>query len=269
MKRSCNEKEVDMPTALITGASSGIGAAFARQLAREKNDLVLVARRADRLEALAQELEAAHGIKATVLPADLGRTEAPAEVAAELAKRGIKVDLLINNAGLGHHAAFLDAAPQADHQMIDLNITALVALTRQFLPGMVERGQGGVINVASTAAFQPIPFMAVYAATKAFVLSFSEGLAEEVGPRGVKVVCLCPGPTESEFTAVAQLKTDMVEKVSMMTSEAVAAEGLSALKAGRAVQIAGFVNALAALGPRFVPRGIVTKMAGMLFKPNH
>jgi short-subunit dehydrogenase len=152
--------------------------------------------------------------------------------------------------------------------MIDLNITALTAMTRQFVPGMVERKQGGILNVASTASFQPIPFMGVYAATKAYVLSLSEALAEELAPHGVKVSCLCPGPTETEFTAVAEFKTDITEKAPMMSAEAVAAEGLAALRAGRAVQVPGVMNALTAMSPRFLPRGLVTKVTGMLFKPN-
>jgi hypothetical protein len=257
-----------MPTALITGASAGIGTAFARLLAKDKHDLVLVARRADRLEALRTEIEAAHGVKVLCVPADLNRPEAPAEIAAQVAQAGIQVDILVNNAGLGKHGAFATASWETDRSMIDLNITALTALTHQFLPGMVERKQGGVLNVASTAAFQAVPYMGVYAATKAYVLSFSEALAEEVAPHGVKVTCLCPGPTASEFTAVAEFKTDMAEKAPMMSAEAVAAEGLAALRSGRAVQVPGLMNALTALSPRFLPRGLVTKVTGMIFKPN-
>jgi short-subunit dehydrogenase len=257
-----------MPTALITGASSGIGAAFARLLAKDKHDLVLVARRADRLEALRAEIEPAFGVKVLCVPADLNRPEAPAEIAAKVAEAGLQVDVLVNNAGLGKHGPFVAASWEADRSMIDLNITALTAMTRQFVPGMVERKQGGILNVASTASFQPIPFMGVYAATKAYVLSLSEALAEELAPHGVKVSCLCPGPTETEFTAVAEFKTDITEKAPMMSAEAVAAEGLAALRAGRAVQVPGVMNALTAMSPRFLPRGLVTKVTGMLFKPN-
>jgi short-subunit dehydrogenase len=257
-----------MPTALITGASSGIGAAFARLLAKDKHDLVLVARRADRLVALREEIERDHGVKVACVPADLNRPEAPAEIAARVAEQGMVVDVLINNAGLGKHGAFATASWEIDRSMIDLNITALTAMTRQFLPGMVERKTGGVINVASTASFQPIPYMGVYAATKAYVLSLSEALAEEVAKDGVKVVCLCPGPTESEFTAVAEFKTDITEKAPMMTAEAVAADGLAAFRAGRVIQIPGMMNALTAISPRFLPRAVVAKVTGMLFKPN-
>ncbi|MDB5099098.1 MAG: short-chain dehydrogenase [Cyanobacteria bacterium RYN_339] len=257
-----------MPTALITGASSGIGAAFARLLAKDKHDLVLVARRADRLDALREEIVAAHGVKVLCVPADLSLPEAPAAIAAKVTEAGLVVDILINNAGLGKHGAFTTASWEIDRSMIDLNITALTAMTRQFLPGMVERKTGGVINVASTASFQPIPYMGVYAATKAYVLSLSEALAEEMAPHGVKIVCLCPGPTESEFTAVAEFKTDITEKAPMMSAEAVAAEGISAFRAGRVIQIPGMMNALTALSPRFLPRSMVAKVTGMIFKPN-
>lgn len=257
-----------MPTALITGASSGIGAAFARLLVKDGHDVVLVARRANRLEELAAELAGIREGCATVLPADLARPEAPAEIKAELDRRGVTVDLLINNAGLGRHGAFVEQDQAADRQMIDLNVTALTAMTREFLPGMVERKHGGVINVASTAAFQPIPFMGVYAATKGYVLYLSEALAEEVGRHGVKVVCLCPGPTETEFTAVAQFKTDVVERAPMMSAETVARDGLAALRAGRPVTIPGMLNALVAFTPRLAPRGMVAKLSGLVFKPN-
>lgn len=255
-----------MPTALITGASSGIGAAFARRLAKEGYDLVLVARRQDRLEALAAECT---GVTTTVVPADLARPEAPDEIYAELEQRGIQVDLLINNAGLGKHGPFVQLDNAADRQMIDLNITALTAMTRRFVPGMVERKNGGVINVASTASFQPIPFMSIYAATKAYVLYFSEGLAEELAPHGVKVSCLCPGPTETEFTAVAEFRTDVVERAARfsMSADEVAAQGLSALRSGRRVHVTGLVNFLTTQSPRITPRILVSKISGLLFKP--
>jgi short-subunit dehydrogenase len=255
-------------TALITGASSGIGADFARALAKDGYDVILVARRADRLQALADELKATREMRAEVIPADLVAPGAAAQVSKAVADLGLHVDLLVNNAGLGNHGPFIESAVEVDQKMIDLNISALTSLTHAFVPGMVERGQGGVINVASTASFQPIPFMAVYAATKAYVLFFSEALAEEVGPKGVKVVCLCPGPTQTEFVEVAEFKTDVINRVPMMSSAAVVREGLDALKAGRTVQVAGLMNAMQAMAPRFAPRSVVTKISGMLFKPN-
>lgn len=257
-------------TALITGASSGIGAAFARALAQEGYTLVLVARRVERLEALAAELRSAHGVRAEVLPADLLAPGASSTIAQAARDLGLDVDLLINNAGVGIHGAFESATAEDDLRMITLNITSLTELTRAFLPGMLERGRGGILNVASTAAFQPIPYFAVYAATKAYVLSFSEALAEEVGGRGVKVSCLCPGPTETEFNAVSGVgQLDVASKAPTMSAEAVAADGLAALRGGRAVQVAGFMNAVGASATRFIPRQWLAKAAGTIFKPSH
>lgn len=255
-------------TALITGASSGIGAAFARALAKDGYDVILVARRADRLLALADELKGTRAMRAEVLPADLAVPGAAQKVFEQVQALGLQVDLLINNAGLGTHGPFVESTLEADQKMIDLNISALTSLTRVFLPGMVERRFGGVLNVASTAAFQSIPYFAVYAATKAFVLSFSEALAEEVSGHGVKVSCLCPGPTQSEFADHAEFKTDLVSRVPMMSAEDVVRDGLDALRAGRPVQVAGLMNAMQAFAPRFAPRSVVTKISGLLFRPN-
>jgi len=255
-------------TALVTGASSGIGAAYARALAARGYDLILVARRADRLQTLADELKAAHGLRAEVLPADLLQRETPAGLVRDVAALGMQVDLLVNNAGLGVHGAFLAATAEDALRMIDLNIASLTAMTHAFAPAMVERKGGAIINVASTAAFQAIPFMGVYAATKAYVLAFSEAIAEELRPHGVTVQCLCPGATESEFAVVAQFKTDAPEKAPTMTAEAVVAESLNALAGGRAVHVAGMLNQLGALSTRMVPRFVATKLAGQIFKPN-
>lgn len=253
-------------TALVTGASSGIGVEFARQLASTGHDLVLVARRVERLEALASEL-AASGARVEVLPADLTRPEAPAEIEAELAARGLVVDVLVNNAGLGGHGAFATAPWPKDATMIDLNVRALTELTKRFLPGMLERGAGGVLNVASTASFQSMPYFAVYAATKAYVLSFSEALAEEVGPLGVSVTCLCPGPTQTEFVERAEFQSDIIHKAPYMSAAEVASEGLAGLRAGKRVVVPGPLNALQAAAPRFFPRGIYTRIVGAIFKP--
>ncbi len=255
-------------TALVTGASSGIGAAFARALARDRHDLILVARRADRLHTLADELRGTHGVRVEVLPADLVKPEAASELAEAVKALGMQVDLLVNNAGMGVHGPMLDLTNEDDARMITLNISALTALTRAFTRGMVERRTGAVINVASTAAFQPVPYFAVYAATKAYVLSYSEALAEELRPFGVNVQCLCPGSTESEFVEVAQFKSDMHTKAPIMSAEAVVAESLGALRAGRSVQVAGVLNQIGTLGPRFLPRALITKISGTLFKPN-
>ncbi|HEY6236260.1 MAG TPA: SDR family oxidoreductase, partial [Candidatus Elarobacter sp.] len=190
-----------MSTALITGASSGIGEAFARALAARGEDLVLVARSAERLEALAAELSAKHGVRAHVLPADLSDPKAVDALVAELTARGLTVTTLINNAGFGTHGEFasLDAARERDEVIV--NVLAPVQLTHALLPAMVARKSGAIVNVGSTASFQPVPYMAVYGATKAFLLSFSEALAEEVRAHGVRVVALCPGQTDTAFFA--------------------------------------------------------------------
>ena len=195
------------PVALITGASAGIGLEFALRLAERGYDLILVARRRDRLLELAAQVRSGHGeVRAEVIAADLSGAASAATVAAEVARLGMHVDLLVNNAGFGTHGYFETLSTEREHEEIALNVATLVGLTHAFLPAMLARGRGGVINVASTAAFQAVPYMAVYGATKAFVRSFSEALYEEVRGRGVRVLALCPGPTATEFfdTAVAR-----------------------------------------------------------------
>ncbi|HEX4442376.1 MAG TPA: SDR family oxidoreductase [Galbitalea sp.] len=186
-------------TVLITGASSGLGAEFARQLAARGAHLVLVARRKDRLEALKSELEAAHAIEATVVAADLTAPDAASALAAELERLALPIHSLINNAGFGTHNAFSDEDAVQIHNEVTLNVTALVDLTRQFWPRLVQQGTGVLVNVASAAAFQPIPKMAIYGATKAFVLSFTEALWYEAMGSGLKVLAFCPAATETEF----------------------------------------------------------------------
>ncbi len=186
-------------TALVTGASAGIGAEFARALAARGSDVILVARSQERLRALADELARDFGVRAEVIAADLTRADAARDLYAEAEVRGLTVDLLINNAGFGTHGPFETLAPARDHAEVMLNVAAVVDLTHLFLPAMLKRGDGAVINVASTASFQPVPYMAVYGATKAFVLSFSEALWAECRGRGVRVLALCPGTTATEF----------------------------------------------------------------------
>ncbi|GAA5440743.1 hypothetical protein Dcae01_02263 [Deinococcus caeni] len=192
-------------TALITGASSGIGESLARQLAAHGAHLILVARTEDRLHALAAELGARYRVQVHVLPADLNRPGAAAELHAAVQARGLNVDILVNNAGLGGYGEFSAQPPAEIDRMIAVNIGALTGLTRAFLPDMLARGRGRVLNVASTAAFQPGPLMAVYYATKAYVLSFSEAVAEEVAGSGVFVTALCPGPVQTGFQAVIRI----------------------------------------------------------------
>lgn len=246
-------------TALITGASGGIGEAFARKLATAGYDLILVARSADKLHALAQELATAHRITATGLPADLSQSDAPQQIYTAVQEQGLTVDLLINNAGYATYGKFYEADLQKELNMIQLNITTLVDLTYRFLPGMVARRRGRILNVASTAAFQPGPLMAVYYASKAFVLSFSEALANEVEGTGVTVTALCPGPTASGFQARAAMEESKLVQSGLMTVEAVVERGYAGLLAGETVVIPGLYNQLGALAPRFLPRKLITR----------
>lgn len=252
-----------MPTALITGASSGIGEAFARALAARGDDVVLVARSARRLEALAAELSAKHGVRADVLPADLADPGAGDALVAELTARGLTVATLINNAGFGTHGAFaqLDAARERDEVMV--NVLAPVVLTRALLPGMIARKSGAIVNVGSTASFQPVPYMAVYGATKAFVLSFSEALAEEVRAHGVRVVALCPGQTDTAF--FERIEESRVGRA--RTAQQVVATALRALARGRVVAVDGFANYALANANRLAPRRLVARVAAMMQRP--
>lgn len=252
--------------AVITGASAGLGVHFAENLAAARRDLLLVARRADRLDALAARLRAEHGITVDVIAIDLSAPDAPRALIDQAHARGLSITMLINNAGFGARGAFdgLDLARQAE--MIDLNCRALMALCHLVLPGMIARGQGEILNVASTAAFQPGPWMAVYYATKAFVLSFSEALHEEVKDKGVRVSALCPGPTRTEFADVADMSDSELFKRFASDANAVAREGLAALRANRAVKVSGVLNAVMAGSIRFTPRGLARRIAGSLQK---
>lgn len=245
--------------ALVTGASAGLGVEFARQLQKRGHALVLVARRKDRLQALAKELGNARAV--TI---DLSKGNTTAKLMADLEANGETVDLLVNNAGFGLIGQFakLDAGRQ--REMIDLNIATLTELCRAVAPAMIERKQGGIINVASTAAFQPGPKMAVYFATKAFVLSLSEALHEELKPHGIKVTCLCPGPTRTEFGDVAGFGGNgMFDKLAMESASVVTA-ALEGLDRNKAVVIPGWVNKVGATSTRFAPRFVVRKIAGAI-----
>jgi short-subunit dehydrogenase len=250
--------------ALITGASAGIGVEFARRLAARGYDLVLVARRRDRLDALAREIVAAHPrVRVDVIAQDLLEPSAIERIATELAAANVAVDLLVNNAGFGAHGAFAQSDPASGANQIALNVAALVALSRAFVSGMVARGRGGIINVASTAAFQPLPQMAVYGATKAFVLSFSEALHEEVRRSGVRVLALCPGATDTEFFGIAGESAAVGTKRDVRD---VVETGLRAFASKRAVAIDGLLNAALATGVRFMPRAAVRRTSAVLMK---
>ena len=251
-------------TVLITGASSGIGLELAKCFAADGARLVLVARNTAALEALAAELRGKHRIEVRVLAADLAQPETTERIFAELKAGGVTVDVLVNNAGFGTHGEFVETPLERQLEMVQVNITTLIQLTGLFLPGMIERRRGGVLNVASTAAFQPGPRMAVYYATKAFVLSFSEAIAEEVAGLGVTVTALCPGPTKTNFGRVANFRgSDSVLRAAM-TAEAVARHGHKAFRRGRFVVISGLQNLLPTLLVRLLPRIVIRKIVKWL-----
>ena len=248
-------------TALITGASFGIGTEFARIFAREGYNLVLVARSADKLRQLASELEKAHGTRSLILAADLTDPGAAAYVLDQTTRADIQVDVLVNNAGFGQYGLFAENDLEECLRQIQLNITTLTHLTRLYLPAMIERKSGGILNVASTAAFQPGPLMAVYFATKAYVLHFSEALANELHGTGVSVSCLCPGATVTEFHKRAKATGMNLLKFGAMDASDVAEDGYRAFVAGKPVVISGFKNWLLAQSVRFSPRRLVTAIA--------
>lgn len=239
-------------TALITGASSGIGYEFSQLLAAEGYNTVLVARRQDKLETQATELRQKYSGEVTVLARDLIDPAASAEIFDELQDRGIQVDVLINNAGFGDHAAFAQADTGKLLDMLQLNVVALTHLARLFLPGMLERGRGSILNLGSTGSFGPAPYMAAYAATKAYVLSLSEALHEETKNSGVTVTALCPGYTRTGFQETAGVAPD-----NLMTAAEVARQGLEGLQRGQAIVIPGFQNQMLALSAKLLPRSIV------------
>src|ERR1700757_2007867 len=251
--------------ALVTGASAGIGAALATQLAAGGTHLVLTARRRGRLEELSNKLKAAHGIQTEIFPADLAESAAPDKIYEFTRQKGIVIDLLINNAGFGQYGELTKVETQRLLDMVKVNCTAVVHLTRLFLPDMVTRGRGDVLILASTAAFQAVPFVSTYAATKAFDLFLAEGLAEEMKPYGIRVCALCPGSTESEFHAIAGQEEFTGSK--QETAEKVARTGLQALAAGKSYVISGWANYLGAHSQRIAPRRAVTRIAASMFRP--
>ena len=246
------------PVVVVTGASSGIGEALARRIARDRRDVVLVARRADRLEALAKELAGAHGVEATAIPCDLMQTNGPSSLADEIGRRGLEVDWLVNNAGFGTAGPFHALPVERELDEIHLNVTALVALTGLFLPGMVQRGRGAVVNVASIAGLAPMGGTATYAATKSFVIAFSEAIAVELQGTGVHVLCICPGFTRTEFQDKMHFDAGFVPSFAWMTSEAVADETVAAV-GKRTVLVNGLMNRVTAMALRFVPRSLIAK----------
>lgn len=249
-----------MNTTLITGASSGIGAAFARKLAARGRNVLLVARSEDKLITLCSEVGRLTGIRAHYYPLDLLQPGASNQLLEETQKRGLMIDMLINNAGFGSMGDFTGLDLTRELEIIDLNVKSLVELTHLFLRPMRERKQGTIVNVASTAGFQPVPYMATYAATKAFVLSFSEALWEENREHGVHVMALCPGVTDTNFFAAA--KMDRPPMRTIQTAEEVVETALRALAHRKSSVVSGWTNWLAVEAERFVSRSLVTKIAG-------
>jgi short-subunit dehydrogenase len=253
-----------MNTTLITGASSGIGEAFARKLAARGHNLLLVARSEDKLITLCNELGRARSIRAQYVAIDLSEPDAPARLFEETLKRELQIDLLINNAGFGSMGDFAKLDLAHELNMIDLNVRALAELTHRFLAPMRERKGGAIINVASTAGFQPVPFMGTYAATKAFVLSFSEALWEENRPHGVKVMALCPGVTDTNFFEASRMQRPPA-RVSQTPDEVVNA-ALRGLKRGKSSLISGWTNFFMIETERLVPRSFILRTAGAVLR---
>ena len=250
-------------TVLITGASSGIGEAFARNLAKRGADLILAARSEDKLARIADELREKYRISIHVFPVDLILPDAPHQLFERIKACGLSVDVLVNNAGFGKWTHFLGESMDTYDQMLSLNINALVKLTYLCIPDMLAHGKGGVINVASTAAFQPAPYIAVYSASKAFVLSFTEALSGEYRERGIRFLALCPGVTDTNFNAIANTNTT---GMSSATPEEVAEAGLNAFVKGKSYHVHGRTNYLTSLLPRILSRAAVIRIVAGMFK---
>jgi len=251
-------------TALITGASFGIGQELAAIFARESYSLVLVARTADKLRQIAADLEKAHGTRSLILATDLAAPGAAAYVHDQTTRADIKLDVLVNNAGFGQFGLFAESDLEECLKQIQLNITTLTHLTRLYLPEMLARKTGRILNIASTAAFQPGPLMAVYYATKAYVLHFSEAIANELKGTGVTVTCLCPGATVTEFHKRANMTNINLLKFGAMDAHTVAEDGYRGLMAGKPLVISGFKNWLLAQSVRLSPRQLVIAVARKL-----
>jgi short-subunit dehydrogenase len=253
-------------TALVTGASYGIGEAFVRRLAAAGANLIVTARSLDRLNALANEIRARHGVNVMVVEADLARPSAPEEIFRATETGGLQVDLLVNNAGFGAAGDFVDVPLARQLEMIQVNVGALVALSHLYLQPMIKRRQGAIIQVSSTAAFQGVPYTAIYAATKSFILNFGEGLWGECREYGVRVLTLCPGPTATNFQAVSGT-SKMRNPSTRQSPEDVVDAALQALANGRGVAVSGFANRVMVAAERLVPRSLATRVAGKLFRP--
>jgi uncharacterized protein len=252
-------------TCLVTGASSGIGADVARSLAARGHGVTLVARRTDRLETLAAELRDRHGVRVEVLSCDLGKADARRRMRAEIDGRGLTVEVLVNNAGFGSAGRFDRLDPERELDLVRLNVEAVVDLCGRYVPELVRRGRGAVLNVASTAAFQPLPRQATYAASKAFVLSFTDALHQELADTGVTATTLCPGPAKTEFMDNAGIHWEGMPDFLWSDSATVAEAGVQGLERGRRVVVPGALNRAGALGGQHVPRGLLLRVAGKVY----
>jgi short-subunit dehydrogenase len=249
-------------TALVTGASSGIGLELARCFGADKSNLILVARSTSALETLATELRRQHQIEVHVITSDLALPESPPKIFEELKGRGANVDVLVNNAGFGLHGGFADLPLARQLEIVQVNVAALVALTGFFLPAMLQRGRGGILNVGSVAGFVPGPNMAVYYASKAFVQSFSEALVEELRGTAVSITNLCPGPTETNFSQTARSYQTRTMQVSKMSAAEVAVAGYRAFREKQTVSVPGGKNKLLVHLTRILPRATIRRIAG-------
>lgn len=251
-----------MSTVLITGASGGIGYELAKLFARDRFNLVLVARSTEKLRQVATELHSAHGVNVKTIPLDLGDRSAPKFLFDQLGRENTAIDIFVNNAGFGAYGEFAQMPENEILGQIDLNIRALTELTRLFLPQMIGRHNGKIMNVASTAGFQPGPFMAVYYATKAYVISFSEAIANELRGSGVTVTCFCPGATDTGFARRAKIELSRIFKqFGPMSADRVALDGYRAVMNGKSLAISGRHNWLLAQSTRFAPRKMVTAVS--------
>ena len=253
--------------ALVTGASSGLGCELAKLFAADGHDLVLVARRRDRLEALGEELSAAHEVNCRVIALDLTERAAPAKLFEEVASAGLAIEFLVNNAGFGSNGAFAELDVERELEMIDLNVRALVHLCRLFAPPMIKRGSGRILNLGSTAGFQGGPFMATYYASKAFVNHFSEALHHELAPSGVSVTVSCPGATATEFGEVSGNDKSKLFASSVATAEDVAKHAYRSMMKGKRMAVPGFRNKLLVQSLRISPRNTVLRIAARLNRP--
>jgi short-subunit dehydrogenase len=253
---------------LITGASTGIGAALAEVFAEHDHDLILVARNREKLQARATEIEQKHRVKVAWFTEDLADPGAPARVHRTVSAEGLEVENLVNNAGVGLYGKFVHTDLDAELKMIQLNVTSVVELTKRFLPAMVQGQRGRILNVASTAAFVPGPWMSIYYATKAFVLSFSEAIDYELSPNGVTVTTLCPGPTQSEFKVRAGSERSRLFESFLMDAPTVARAGYDGMMKGRAVVIPGLRNKLIPVAARLIPRPMMAGLSHRAARPS-